>query len=75
MAAHIDTDSAIIEPTEPRSDRPQCSSLEKLNPPTKSDLAHERKIKNPKSTGADMKRKASAPSQSVIYFQLASYAS
>ena len=36
-----DNDSAIVEstqPTELRCDHPQCSILEKLNPPTKSDF-------------------------------------
>ena len=34
-------DGAIVEPTqptEPRCDHPQCFILEKVNPPTKSDL-------------------------------------
>ena len=38
----VDTKGAIIELTlltQPRYDCPQCSILEKLNPPTKSDLA------------------------------------
>ena len=43
-----DNDGAIViveptQPTEPRFDRPQCSILEKLNPPTKSDLVRKRK--------------------------------
>ena len=70
-ASDIDTDSAIIEPaqpTQPRCDRPQCSILV---PPTKLKSAH--KKKNPKSTGANKKRKAGALSQSVIHFQLLAY--
>ena len=45
-ASDVDTDGAIVEPTqptEPRCDRPHCSSLEKLNLPTKSDLVRKRK--------------------------------
>ena len=41
-----DNDGAIVEPTqptEPRCDHPQCSILEKLNPPTKSHLVRKGK--------------------------------
>ena len=41
-----DNDGAIVEPTQstqPRCDRTRCSILEKLNPPTKSDLVYMKK--------------------------------
>ena len=55
-----DNDGAIVEPnqlTEPRCDCPQCSILEKLNPPTKSDLVCKRKteLRIPNLLGPDKK--------------------
>ena len=68
----IDTNGAIIELTQLTQLKcycSQCSVLESLNPPTKSDLAcglAESRILNPWG----LTRKAVAPSQSVIYFQV-----
>ena len=55
------TDDATIDPTH--------DLLKKLNPPVKSDLAHERKAENPKSMGTGKKKKkagAPSPTDSLI---------
>jgi len=72
----IDTNGGIIELTQltqaqPSCDCLQCSVLEKLNPPKKLNLVCGlAESKDPKSMGANKRRKVGALSQSVIYFQL-----
>ena len=41
-----DNNGAIVEPTQLAEQRCQCSILEKLNPPTKSDLVRKRKTES-----------------------------
>ena len=71
---HIDANGAIMELTQltkPKCDHLQCSVLEKLHPLKKLKLiCGLDESKNPKSMGANKKRKVGAPSQSMIYFQL-----
>ena len=62
MAQCEGSDDSEIEPTPvtpPSCDRPECSRisiLDKLKPPTRSDLACKRKIEKPKTTGAYKKK-------------------
>ena len=63
----VDSEVEPVTVTPPSCDGPECSRtsiIDKLKPPTKSDLARKRKIEKPKTTGADKKRKSSIPSHS-----------
>ena len=69
-----DTNDAIIELTQLTQSKcycPQCSVLEKLNPPMKSDLACGLAgSRTPNSTGDDKKRKADIPSLIFHYLRI-----
>ena len=69
-----DTNDAIIELTQLTQSKcycPQCSVLEKLNPPMKSDLACRLAgSRTPNSTGDDKKRKADIPSLIFHYLRI-----